>query len=147
MLKILTFPDRKLYTILPFYEGNYQEIKTISDQMIMTMIFNKGIGLAANQVGFSIRMFVMGDLSSGFWIIVNPAILNMSTEHENMVEGCLSFPNQKYSVIRPKVVDVMYYDINGKEIKTQFTGIWARCFLHELDHLNGLTFDMIGLKI
>ncbi len=147
MFKILTFENQTLYNTLPYYVGDYKEIKNISDEMIVTMLVNKGIGLAANQVGVDIRMFVMGDVNYGFWTIINPQLLNSSIEVSELEEGCLSFPQQKYLVIRPKVIDVLYYDINGKETKTQFTGIWARCFLHELDHLNGLTFDKIGTKI
>lgn len=146
MYKIITFENILLYHAIPKYDGNYKDIKDISDQMIHTMIENRGIGLSANQVDIPYRMFVMGDIYRGFWTIINPIIINSSEENMILEEGCLSFPGQRYAVSRPKIIDVMYNDLNGAEVKTQFKDIWARCFLHELDHLNGITFDKIGEK-
>jgi peptide deformylase len=144
--EIITFENASLYERLPLYVGDYKEIKDTSDKMIVTMTNKNGIGLAATQVNIPIRMFVMGDYHSGFWTIVNPEILNASEEIEIMEEGCLSFPQQRYIVARPKIIEVSYNDINGKLVESRFKNIWARCFLHETDHLNGITFDNRGEK-
>jgi peptide deformylase len=145
--EIVTYENSNLYDRLPTYVGTYKEIKEISDKMITTMTNKNGIGLAATQVKIPIRMFVMGDYSTGFWTIVNPEILNVSEETESMEEGCLSFPGQRYKVTRPKIIEALYNDINGKIVKSYFKNIWARCFLHEMDHLNGITFDKRGEKV
>jgi peptide deformylase len=97
-----------------------------------------GLGLSANQCGFEHRVFVMG-AGDDFVAFFNPKILSASGE-VHMKEGCLSFPLLGLSITRPKEILVEYQDFNGKKHTTKLVGISARCFLHELDHMNGIVF-------
>ena len=69
----------------------------------------------------------------------NPKIISTSGE-KHMQEGCLSFPLLPLSITRPEIVNVEYQDYNGTPKRATFTGISARCFLHELDHMNGIVY-------
>jgi peptide deformylase len=97
-----------------------------------------GIGLAANQCGERVRMFIML-IDGGFWACFNPEILEASTDLAEFDEGCLSFPGESCIIKRPSTIDVRYYDSKGTENVERLEGLPARCFQHELDHLNGIT--------
>ena len=110
-------------------------------EMIQLMRANNGRGLAANQVGLLKRVFVIqleGNISAT--AMFNPTIVNQSEDLVVGEEGCLSFPDLWLDVKRPKWIDAVYLDKLGKECKITLTGINAKCFLHELDHLNGICF-------
>lgn len=108
------------------------------------MVENHGIGLAANQIGLTKRVFVMGSYSiEGFpepFAAFNPRIINASKEEELMKEGCLSYPGLWLSIKRPSVIEVEYQDSLGNVHEVAMSGLIARCFQHELDHLNGVCF-------
>ena len=70
----------------------------------------------------------------------NPELINISQQESHLVEGCLSFPLLGLSITRPAEVGVRYQDFNGEWKGTTLTGISARCFLHELDHMNGILY-------
>lgn len=113
----------------------------VESEMIQLMKANNGRGLAANQVGLLKRVFVIqleGEISPT--AMFNPKIINQSEELAGGEEGCLSFPNLWLDVKRPATIDAVYLDKLGKECKITLTGIDAKCFLHELDHLNGICF-------
>ena len=97
-----------------------------------------GIGLAANQAGIDQRLFVML-INSELYSCFNPEILSSSDEHCDLIEGCLSFPDQRLSITRPTTIQVRYFNAHGRMTETELTGLSARCFQHELDHLNGIT--------
>ena len=97
-----------------------------------------GIGLSANQCGFEYRVFVMG-AGEEYVAYFNPKILSSSGE-KHMEEGCLSFPFLNLHITRPETVEVEYQDYNGEKRTKTFNGISARCFLHELDHMNGIVY-------
>lgn len=102
------------------------------------MTQQRGIGLAANQVGYQKRLFVMNaDGENRFCF--NPVIVEFGTDHESEIEGCLSYPKQFVSVARPQWIRVQYADYQGQVQEETLTGLAARCFQHELDHLNGIT--------
>lgn len=116
----------------------------IEKSMIDFMIENKGIGLAANQIGLNKRVFVMGSYNiPGFpqpFALFNPKILEAS---ENLIldkEGCLSFPGLFLTIKRPDWVVVEYQDSSGNTIEAKFDGYLSKCFQHELDHLDGICF-------
>lgn len=109
----------------------------ISALMHRTMISANGIGLAANQVNVDIRMFVMNNDAKTF---INPKIVEFSEEEQVMEEGCLSFPNLFFTVMRPKTIVVSWLDEQLKEKVDKFTGIWAQCIQHEIEHLDGILF-------
>ena len=109
-------------------------------RMKMTMKLYSGLGLAANQCGIKERVFVIG--TDQFQMAcINPKVLAVSDELAKENEGCLSFPAFFLSLPRPKWVDVEFTDENGETKQTRLDGLTARCFLHELDHLNGIKFD------
>ncbi len=113
----------------------------LAHQMIRTMQKERGMGLAANQCGLNVRLFVMF-VDNKFYHCFNPEIVESSEEQVNLTEGCLSFTGQFCEINRPKKILVRYYSAQGKETLEWLDGWAARCFQHELDHLNGLTmFD------
>ncbi|MFK8908603.1 peptide deformylase [Streptomyces sp. YS-3] len=120
------------------------ELRTLVDDMFTTMYIAEGAGLAANQVGVGIRLFVYdchddnGLRHVGH--LVNPVITEQTPGDRNLldeVEGCLSVPGARENVLRPDRVVVHGTDIEGNPLVIQGTGYFARCLEHETDHLNG----------
>jgi len=112
--------------------------------MIDFMIRNHGIGLAANQIGLNVRVFVMGshnipDFPAPF-AVFNPVIIESSEEQVLDQEGCLSYPDLYLQVKRPAWVVAQYQDSRGNHNEIRVDGYLAKCFQHELDHLNGVCF-------
>ena len=124
---------------------NYNDIEQFESDMIKLMVGNRGIGLAANQIGITKRFFAIGsdtfDKIQKPVIMWNPEIENESEEKTLDIEGCLSFPNVFLQVLRPKKVDVKWQDKNGTTMKSTLDNYESKCFQHELDHLNGITFN------
>jgi peptide deformylase len=118
--------------------------KQLEQDMINLMISNNGIGLAANQIGLTDRVFVMGSFNiDGFPMpfgVFNPVILEESTETSLFREGCLSYPGLYLNVKRPSKITAEYQDSNANTHTVTMDGYVARCFQHELDHLNGVCF-------
>jgi len=101
-----------------------------------TMRENEGMGLSANQIGIRTRAFVMrGEDIVG---VFNPRVVDQSTETVMLEEGCLSYPNLFVKVKRPKSIKVRFTTPDGETSTKTFTGMTARVFLHELDHLDGI---------
>jgi len=98
----------------------------------------EGVGLAANQVGVPVSVFVMGFDNKKF-LIFNPTILSSSEKMVTYEEGCLSFPGVGLKVDRPESIDVQYQNEKGEAIQTTFKGLAARIFQHEYDHMIGIT--------
>jgi peptide deformylase len=121
-----------------------QNAKELEQALCDFMIKNHGIGLAANQIGIAKRVFAMGSYNiEGFpqpFALFNPEIINQSQEEILDNEGCLSYPGLWLSVKRPAVVEVRYQDSDGNTHDVAMSGLIARCFQHELDHLNGICF-------
>ncbi len=119
------------------------ELEKIAKNMFETMYSSPGIGLAAAQVGINIRLATIdlsvGEDSSQRIVICNPEIISAEGEQKND-EGCLSIPDFSESVSRPMKITVRGQDLNGEEIKIEAEGLLARCFSHEIDHLNGILF-------
>lgn len=107
--------------------------------LVETCKLYKGLGLSANQCGFKHRVFVIGS-GDEYVAFFNPEIVTTKGSVK-FTEGCLSFPNLYVNIERPEAVEVKWQDFNGEPHKAIFNGLSARCFLHELDHLNGITFD------
>ena len=105
----------------------------------MTMKLHNGLGLSANQCGVFERIFVIGG-GENVWACINPKIIASSDDIEKDREGCLSFPGLSVSIDRPKWIEVEYYNENGGQVQMRFDGLTARCFQHELDHMNGVRF-------
>lgn len=120
------------------------KIREILDDMVETMHYNNGVGLAAVQVGILKRLIVIDtDYDDGKVLkLVNPVIVKQKGKQE-VEEGCLSFPNQFAKVIRPQEVVVEALDENGKKVKIKGKGLLAQALCHEIDHLNGILFTDI----
>jgi len=97
-----------------------------------------GLGLSANQCGFPHRVFVIGSNDS-YIACFNPKIISVDGE-THMEEGCLSFPLLTLKITRPKKITVEYQDFTGQKRVATFDGLTARCFLHELDHMDGIVY-------
>lgn len=106
--------------------------------LLVLMRKEHGIGLAANQAGLDLRFFVML-INDELYSCFNPEIVASSSDLVEYNEGCLSFPNERITITRPKMIEVAYYNAQGKLQEAKFTDLVARCFQHELDHLNGIT--------
>ena len=116
------------------------KIQTLIDDMIPTMYKADGIGLAAPQVGQSLRITVIAITDDEQLILVNPEITFMSKKTQTMEEGCLSVPNLKGPVERADKIRFKAWDRDGKPFKMKAKGMLARVVQHELDHLNGVLF-------
>lgn len=112
----------------------------LENSMIRFMIENKGIGLAANQIGLDKRIFVMGLDDNNSKAYFNPVILEKSKELVEDIEGCLSYPNLWLKIKRPEWIIAEYTDSKGIRREDRFNGILSKCFQHELDHLDGICF-------
>jgi peptide deformylase len=126
-----------------------EELRTLVDDMFETMAAASGVGLAANQVGVDLRLFVYDCPDDGGvrhrGLVVNPA-LSMSERPETMpdpeddLEGCLSVPGESFPTGRADWAKVTGQDVDGKPIEVEGTGYFARCLQHETDHLDGLLY-------
>ena len=108
----------------------------LAEDMVVTMHDAHGLGLAAPQVGIQKRLFVYQLPDQDPVTIVNPTISESRGEWE-YEEGCLSIPGLFFPIVRPKEIHLTGYDLEGKEISIEADEIEARCFQHELDHLDG----------
>jgi peptide deformylase len=106
------------------------------DDMVETMHQARGLGLAAPQVGVQKRLFVYQLEDHEPLAIINPTIVESSGEWEHE-EGCLSIPGLYFPIVRPKEIHLSGWDINGNELSIEADELEARCFQHELDHLDG----------
>ena len=115
------------------------EDQVIIDQMVDTMYKNNGIGLAANQVGYARRIFVMDTSTdkNSPKIFINPVIEKKAKNKITEEEGCLSCPNQFADVRRPEYVGLSWICRHGKKQYKTFYHLPARVVQHEIDHLEG----------
>ena len=124
----------------PWDFENHVNAAVIEREMLELMKANNGIGLAANQVGLLRRVFVM-KLQDGREVgCFNPWIMFGNNDKINGDEGCLSFPNLWLKIERHNKITAAYLDNTGKQCIIELEGLDARCFQHELDHLDGITF-------
>jgi peptide deformylase len=105
----------------------------------MTMKLHGGIGLSANQCGIFERVFVLG-ANDAIWACINPKIINASPDLIREKEGCLSFPGLALGVERHSWVEAEFINEECRVVQMRFEGLTARCFQHELDHMNGIKF-------
>jgi len=145
MRDILKFPHSTLRTkTLDWdFENPPTDPIALEKELIETMFNSKGIGLAATQVGLPYRVFVMGysanpDTAQAFF---NPHVVATVDELEDMEEGCLSFPGIYVNIKRPKKILARWQNSKGEWQESEFDGYNCKCFLHELDHLEGIVFQ------
>lgn len=141
-MNLLYYPNKMLSKTLN--EVNIDNLdfdpKEIKEQMLDIMLSNMGIGLAANQVGLEHRLFVMGNTRDDAVLCINPTVIQYTEETQLDYEGCLSFPGINILVQRPRDVLVEYYNEHLEKVRTVASDYSARLYMHELDHLNGITF-------
>jgi peptide deformylase len=148
MLEILNEDHDLLQLRMPEYSGEYGDtLKPLVAEMFTLMWVNAGIGLSANQVGMTLRMFVMGPKEGPHYVCINPEVVETSKETNRAKEGCLSYPFLWLNISRPNWVDVRYTDIEGNLVERRFAGLLARCYLHELEHLEGKNFTTLSSKL
>ena len=147
---ILIHPDPRLKKVCDPVSDVGDQLRALAEDMLETMYDAPGIGLAAPQVGVLDRLIVLdcakdeGEEPRPL-VMANPEVIASSDEKNVYEEGCLSIPDQFADVTRPKVVDVRWMDMDGKERTETFDGLWATCVQHEIDHLNGKLFiDYLG---
>lgn len=142
--KILLYPNALLLRKSARVDKFDENLVSLSRDLIDTMYDADGIGLAAPQIGINKRIFVMDcakeDEKKDCRIVINPEIEDGSEELSSYKEGCLSIPGITEEIFRPKVIRVMYQDINGVLQRRTYDDLWSTCFQHELDHLNGKLF-------
>jgi peptide deformylase len=155
ILPIVTYDDEILRKKAGLIEDDSEELQALIDDMFDTMYNGHGVGLAAPQIGRSIRLFVVDadamyepeDTSPryGKQVFINPEITEKSDQTLQYDEGCLSIPGVRESVMRPDKIKVKYLDRYFKEQTAEFDGWMSRVFQHELDHLDGVLFiDYLG---
>ena len=140
MLNIVTLGDERLQKhsiVIPDFDG---EIQTLAEQMFETMYTNKGIGLAAVQVGKLVRLFITHVPNDDPRVFINPEIVETSVEQGSYEEGCLSIPEINADVIRPAHVRIQAWNLKGRPFSIDAGQMLARVVQHELDHLNGVLF-------
>lgn len=155
ILDLVVYPDprldKKSDEVKP---DEIESLQPFMDDMLETMYENKGLGLAAVQVGVMKRILVM-DIAQGSirydgthnpeaesdpLFIINPEITYQSDGLYSFEEGCLSFPTQFALVERPEKVKVKFLDYYGREREMEFEKLASICIQHEIDHLNGINF-------
>jgi peptide deformylase len=119
----------------------------LKKEMVDFMIANNGIGLSANQIGLDAKVFVMGDSVENSTMCINPTVLQYTSDTQDDIEGCLSFPNVFVKIKRPKEILAEWYNENLEKQTVKIEGYSAKCYLHELDHLLGITFKDRASKL
>ena len=149
ILPIYTYGQPVLREEAKAIDNDYPQIKTLVDNMFETMHEADGVGLAAPQVGISIRLFVIDadgiaktypECKDFKRVMINPVITRHSDETIALEEGCLSFPGIHEKVMRPVGIQVEYMDENFEKHDEHLEGFVARIVQHELEHLDGLVF-------
>ena len=127
-MQLIKDPDDFLKKKVDAFNFEKDDAPKIANEMIEDMIRFNGVGLAANQVGYNGRIFVMKPQTGKPFAVINPTIERVSATTKLDVEGCLSFPNLFLYVQRPDKVDVNYPDIDGKNVKMLLQDFEARIF-------------------
>ena len=139
--KILTDKDPALHKMCKEVEVFDKKLHKLLDDMAETLEEAQGVGLAAPQVGI-LRRVVIVDTGDGILELINPTMLETSGEQIG-AEGCLSVPGQYGLVKRPYYAKVRAQDRDGQWFEAEGEELIARCFCHELDHLDGIVYTQV----
>jgi peptide deformylase len=140
VFKVLPDTHPALHQVLPEFDFSKPPVEPnwFASSLVETCRAYNGMGLSANQCGYNHRVFVMGS-GENFVAFYNPKIVK--TEGETvMEEGCLSFPLLTFKIKRAEQIWVEYQDFTGAKKEAHYIGLTARCFQHELDHMNGIVY-------
>lgn len=154
ILPIVTYDDPVLRKPASPVHPEYSGLDELIDDLFDTMYEASGVGLAAPQVGESLRIFVVDadvitedtdEAAYGPGVFINPEITPIDDDTWDAEEGCLSIPDVREKVTRPDRISIRYYDRNFQLQEESYQGWYARVLQHEYDHLNGVLFiDHLG---
>lgn len=149
ILPIMAYGSPVLKQKAGFIDKDYPGLTELIKNMFETMYKAPGVGLAAPQVGISIRLFVIDatpysdedpSLKGSKKVFINPEILNSDGDPYKFNEGCLSIPHIREDIERPPQIRLRYQDEDFKQYEEDFSGILARIIQHEYDHVDGILF-------
>ena len=150
MIQLFQYPYKTLTEVSSEWSHNdtiqgYDDIEKFEHDMINLMLTEHGMGLAANQIGITKKFFAIGhetfDRFQKPVIIWNPRLIKTSEEKVIDEEGCLSFKGIWLKIERPKTCEVEYETTQGQKRTAKLDGMESKCFQHECDHLEGITFN------
>jgi peptide deformylase len=140
VLSLVFHPDDRLRQIAKEIKQNqFSEYFDLAQDMAKTMVTDKGIGLAAPQIGQNLRLIIIST-KQGAQVMINPKISKASFLKEWGEEGCLSIPKVFGDVKRHRSVECTFFDLEGIKQTATAEGLLARVIQHEIDHLNGILF-------
>ena len=156
ILPIIAYGSNVLKTKAVNITSNFPDLKTLIDNMWETMYNANGVGIAAPQIGKSIRLFVVdaapfskddeisddeiSTLKDFKKVFINPIMIEETGREWDFKEGCLSIPNIKEDITRKEKITIKYYDESFNEIELTLEGLAARIVQHEYDHIEGVLF-------
>jgi peptide deformylase len=149
ILPVTVYGDPILRKVTPDIDNDYQGLDELVSNMFETMYNADGVGLAAPQIGRSVRLFIVDATPIGEEdetlkdfkkIFINPHITEKSGDEEDMEEGCLSIPGIREEVKRKNKIRIKYFDQGWVEHDEVYEGFVARILQHEYDHLDGILF-------
>jgi len=137
-LTIVKYPDARLREVSTPVESVDADLHPLTEKMFELMTAAQGVGLAAPQVGVTVRLFIISRQleSVEHHVYINPEILSVAGRQKED-EGCLSIPGITSKIARSAVVDIRATDLDGRSFEQRAEGLIARAFQHEMDHLNG----------
>ena len=148
---IVVWPDTRLREPTQTIDEITDDVRQLYQDLCDTMYAHNGLGIAAVQIGEPYKMFLVEPALAGLdpndppVAFINPEVVSCGTETEKSDEGCLSFPGVYVPVERPLVARMRAKNLNGDAFEVEGEGLYARCLLHELDHLTGkLLVDFVG---
>lgn len=138
-MKIILYPDKILSRVADLVRPDEMDkIGAVIEAMIIALRMNRGVGLAAPQIGINKRIIIWTNLDRKELVAINPTITRSRGKFK-MMENCLSLPNISRVVKRKRVLEVDALDENGKRYSNKFANTDAAIVQHEIDHLNGIT--------
>lgn len=149
ILPIVAYGDPVLKKVAEEIDDDYPDLGGLIDNMFETMYNASGVGLAAPQIGLSIRLFIVDatpfcdehpELDGFVKVFINPIILEEEGTKWDFNEGCLSIPGIREDVSRKPKIVIEYYDENWELKEETYEGIAARVIQHEYDHIEGVLF-------
>ena len=140
-LELISETDKRLRQTCVKHEIDAATEGLVYD-MIAKMQEHDGIGLAAPQLGVMEQLFVIGHKDVGFVVCINPTWApTTEAKLESFQEGCLSFPDITLNIVRPARIKAKWKSIDGRQWEEELYGYQARCFMHEMDHLDGISMN------
>jgi peptide deformylase len=139
VLPIRTVPNPVLRQKAKRIKTIDKSVRKLTTDMQETLKFAGGVGLAANQVGVTMRLIVLNVPENDCKVVVNPEVIRRIGSRV-VNEGCLSIPGYVGEIKRSELVRVKGQDIRGKEIRLKADGLFAEVLEHEIDHLNGILY-------